>query len=173
MNGHAGSVAVMAVVALAGCSRGPGNLTGKTTHGRFGSGTASGDCAVAQAGGTVYSPSQVNLKITANPARTALVTWTMTCTESGGGAGEKSGQSTMQLPATKMLPLPAASSSCIVAANAQLHASGTLNMALYNGAVPTASPATTTAHASGTTTTEAGSASAANGSSQCGAPPYG
>jgi hypothetical protein len=122
---------------MSGCSSGVGNPTGKTTHGEFGSGNGSGDYAVAQAGGTAYSPSHLQLRLTSTPAQSALVSWTMTCTESGGGVGQKSGQSMVGLPTIEDLPLPAPSESCIVAANAQLSGSGTLNVALYNGNAPT------------------------------------
>ena len=154
MSVRAGWVAVIVVVAVAGCSPGPGNLTGKTTHGQFASGTASGDYAVAQAGGTVYSPSQVHLRLVATPPQSALVSWTMTCDESGGGVGQNSGQDTLQLPTIENLPLPAPSNSCIVAANAQLSESGTLNIALYNGNAPAASTSST-APVSTTTTSAA------------------
>jgi hypothetical protein len=88
----------------------------------------------------VHSPSKIILRLVANPAQSAVVTWAMTCDESGGGVGNKSGQSTLQLPTIETLPLPAPSDSCLVSTKAQLRSTGTLNVSLYNGAAP---PATT------------------------------
>jgi hypothetical protein len=149
---------MVASVAVAGCSAGAGNPTGKTTQGQFAQGKASGDYAVAQAGGTAYSPSHLQLRLISNPAQRALVSWTMTCTESGGGVGQKSGQSTLGLPTIEDLPLPAPSDSCIVAANAQLSGSGTLNVALYNGNVPAAASTSPASEAGGGSATSSASA---------------
>lgn len=95
------------------------------------SGRASGDYAVAQASGTVAGPSQIELRVSATPAQSATVSWTMLCAETGGGAGSKSGQSDRALPTTEILPLPAPSDSCDVAANAQITGSGKVLIAIY------------------------------------------
>jgi hypothetical protein len=53
------------------------------------------------------------------------------CDESGGGVGSKSGQATLSLPGTEVLPLPAASHSCDVTANVQISGSGHVTVAIY------------------------------------------
>jgi hypothetical protein len=77
--------------------------------------------------------SHLQLRLVSTPAQSALVSWTMTCSESVGGVGQKSGQSTLGLSTIEDLALPAPSDSCIVAANAQLSGSGTRTVVLYNG----------------------------------------
>jgi hypothetical protein len=98
--------------------------------GSVGSGHASGDFAVAQASGTVANPSRIELRVVASPPQAATVTWTMVCQEAGGGVGSKSGQTTLQLPTTESLPLPAPSNSCDVSVNSQLSGSGVLQIAI-------------------------------------------
>ena len=95
-------------------------------------GHASGEYAIAQASGTASNPSRLALDLAATPAQSAKVSWTLVCQESGGGVGSKSGQSTLQLPTTSTLPLPAPSESCIVSANAQLSGSGTVKISIYD-----------------------------------------
>lgn len=68
---------------------------GLPTHGRFATSQASGDYAVAQTSGTVNGPTQVQFVIAATPAQQATGTWTLVCNENSGGAGSKSGQSTV------------------------------------------------------------------------------
>lgn len=146
-----------AITAAAGCGTpSPANPLGKTTHGKFASGTAAGSYAVAQAAGSVNSPSRIQLRLVANPEQSALVSWTMTCNESSGGVGNKSGQSTLQLSTIETLPMPARSDHCIVSSNAQLHGSGNLTISLWNGSalpVPSASPTTATNTSNTATTT--------------------
>jgi hypothetical protein len=174
------SVTAAAVIAsVTGCSRGLANPTGKSAQGEFASGSASGDYAVAQTSGTVYSPSGLRLRLVASPAQSALVTWTLTCNESGGGVGQKSRQSTLEIPAIETLSQAATSERCIVAANAQLNQSGTLNISLHNGAAPavsaspTTTPTSTPAVGPSASTTATTAADTARGSVHCGAPPYG
>ena len=95
-----------------------------------GSGHAEGEYAIAQASGESNDPSQIALKLNATPAQSAQVSWDLVCQESGGGVGNKSGQSTLSLPTTEPLPTPSGSESCTVSANAQLSGNGTIEITI-------------------------------------------
>jgi len=93
-------------------------------------GHASGEYAVAYTSGTFHHPSQIVLNVSASPAQAGSVDWNVVCFEKSGGVGRQEGHSTLQLPASKTLPLPAPSNSCIASANVQLSKTGTVTISL-------------------------------------------
>ncbi|MDA8297278.1 MAG: hypothetical protein M0004_11955 [Actinomycetota bacterium] len=93
-------------------------------------GHAAGDYAIAQASGTANAPHRIAIAVSATPPQSGTVSWNLVCSEKSGGVGSKSGQSTIHLPGTLNAPLPAPSQSCLVAANVQLQASGTVTIAI-------------------------------------------
>jgi len=93
-------------------------------------GHASGEYAVAYTNGTFRRPSQITLTVSASPAQSGSVDWNVVCFEDSGGVGREEGHSTMQLPTTKSLPLPAPSVSCIGSADVQLSKTGTVTISL-------------------------------------------
>jgi hypothetical protein len=93
-------------------------------------GHASGEYAVAYTSGTFHDPPQIVLNVSASPAQAGSVDWNVVCFEDSGGIGREEGHSTMSLPTSKTLTLPAPSHSCIGSANVQLSKSGTVSISL-------------------------------------------
>jgi hypothetical protein len=145
-------------------------LSGRPTHGQFATGQASGNYAVAQAAGTVVSPSDVEFAINATPAQHTSATWTEVCNESGGGAGSKSGQSTVQAPTVLTLPRPPGSYKCLVSVNSQLSGSGRVVVSLFNGGAPVYASATGGQTSTATSTLSAGTTPATSAPTASSAP---
>jgi hypothetical protein len=91
---------------------------------------ATGQYAVAETNGTFKDPARIVLTLDASPPQNATVYWGIVCSELGGGVGQKKVQTTLKLPTSETLPLPAPSSSCIVSANGQLSGTGTLKISI-------------------------------------------
>jgi hypothetical protein len=97
----------------------------------IGTGKASGDYAVAQASGTVENPGIIRVKVTATPRQKVNVTWSMVCSQPGGGAGSKDGQFTARTTVTRTLSKPASRvTDCSVSALAQLPDGGKIRITL-------------------------------------------
>ncbi|MEA2196455.1 MAG: hypothetical protein QOJ25_506 [Solirubrobacteraceae bacterium] len=100
------------------------------TAARVVSGQASGEYAVAYTSGTFHNPSKITLDVAASPSQPGSVDWNVVCFELSGGIGRKEGRATVQLPTTKILPLPAPSHTCIGSANVQLSKTGTVTISI-------------------------------------------
>lgn len=97
----------------------------------FGEGEASGDFALASADGTIDAPQEIRVLIGATPEQEVQVTYTATCTQGGGGAGNTDDQFTETTPIDKTIELPADDvTSCIVAASGQLQEGGDIRVRL-------------------------------------------
>jgi hypothetical protein len=107
-----------------------GGTTPAAPSTRVVAGHASGEYAVAYTSGTFHDPSQIVLQVSVSPAQPGSVDWNVVCFEKSGGIGRLEGHSTMSLPTTKTLPLPAPSHSCIGSANVQLSKTGTVTISL-------------------------------------------
>ena len=110
--------------------QGPGSGGGVTTPTRAVSGQGTGEYAVAYTGGNFQHPSQISLHVSASPAQKGSLVWNVVCYEDSGGIGRLEGRATIDLPATKTLPLPAPSHTCTVSANVQLSKSGTVMISI-------------------------------------------
>ena len=95
-----------------------------------------GRLAVAQARGTIVSPSRVNIRVSAAPKQTVRVNWQLGCFKerrSRIGTGEYR----TRTPDTRGIRLPVqGANSCIVTASAQLtrsDRSGRIKVAVYSG----------------------------------------
>jgi hypothetical protein len=91
---------------------------------------ATGEFAVAHTNGTFRRPTRIVLKVAASPSQNGSVFWTLVCSEDGGGVGHKQAQTTVQLPTSETLPIPAPSTYCIASANVQLSKSGTVTISI-------------------------------------------
>jgi hypothetical protein len=142
MRRYRATFSVIGVMALlsAGCG-GIGsvaNLGHTATRGRFASGSATGDYAIAQAAATAYDPGDLQVYVDASSAQQASVTVATTCLENAGGAGSKEQQKeSVSVPAVVSVQYPRGSVQCIVAANSQLSQGGTVTVELFNGGAPT------------------------------------
>jgi hypothetical protein len=92
--------------------------------------SATGQYAVAHINGSFRHPSQIVLKVDASPAQKGSVFWTIVCSEISGGVGHGQAQTTMQLPTSATLPIPAPSKYCIASANVQLSNSGKVTISI-------------------------------------------
>ena len=111
------------------------------THGRFASGSASGDYAVAQAVGIAYDPKNLQVYVDASSPQQASITYATVCLENSGGAGSKEQQKTStEVPAVVKVQYPAGSVQCTLSANSQLSQGGSVKVELYNGGAPNVQP---------------------------------
>jgi hypothetical protein len=96
----------------------------------FASKSASGDFAIALAGGKANHPQRLAVRVRTKPAQRVSVSWTMVCSK-GLGAGSKSGQFKAAAPLLRALKMPMRHpDDCIVSASAQLDRSGSVRVAL-------------------------------------------
>jgi hypothetical protein len=92
--------------------------------------SASGDFAIALAGGTVKHPGRITVKVTASPRQRVSVTWNMVCGK-GTSAGSKSGDFKARAPVIRALRQPMRNpDNCTVSASAQLDKGGRVTVAL-------------------------------------------
>jgi hypothetical protein len=124
------AAAVAAAVAGTTSTPTPAATTPSAPHTRVVAGHATGEYAVAYTNGTFRRPSQIILTVDASPAQPGSVDWNVVCFEDGGGVGREEGHSTIPLPTTKTLSLPAPSNYCIGSANVQLSKSGSVTISL-------------------------------------------
>jgi hypothetical protein len=92
--------------------------------------SASGDYAIALAGGRAAKPTAMYLRVLARPNQGVSANWTMVCSK-GLGAGSKSGGFKARTPVTRRLRMPMTRpSSCILSGSAQLNRSGRVTVLL-------------------------------------------
>ncbi len=108
--------------------------TSRETHvsKTFASGKASGEYAIAQAGGTTHFPRSVYVVVHTSTPQEVHVSWTLVCSEGSGiSAGSKSGQFSATTPVRRRLELPSRENdSCVGSANSQLTSSGDVTISL-------------------------------------------
>jgi hypothetical protein len=95
-----------------------------------------GRLAVAQARGTIVSPSRVTIRVSAAPKQTVRVNWQLGCFKER-RARYGAGEYRTRAPSTKSIALPVSGAkSCIATASAQLtrsDRSGRIKVAVYSG----------------------------------------
>jgi hypothetical protein len=123
-------IAAAGTLATAATTTNVGGTAPAAPTSRVVTGNASGEYAVAYTSGTFHNPSQILLTVSASPAQPGTVDWNVVCFEDSGGIGREEGHSTISLPVTKTLALPAPSHSCIGSANVQLSKTGTVTISL-------------------------------------------
>ncbi len=124
-----GAILALAVPASASLAHGGGaSVDNKTV--RFATCHSSGDFAICTASGTANNPLYIRVHVKASPNQHVSGDWDMTCTK-GTGAGGSHGTVSGMTPRAKKLRLPFANpDSCIVAADAQLSGSGSIEVYL-------------------------------------------
>ena len=93
--------------------------------------TATGDNADATIDPVAYYLGPEELVVQASPPQVGVLTWDITCDESGGGTADSGAQqATIEFPATQALTLPTqnASGGCSIFADAQLNGAGTVTI---------------------------------------------
>jgi hypothetical protein len=124
-----GAILALAVPASASLARGSGvSVDNKTV--RIGTCHSSGDFAICTASGTAKHPLYIRVHVKASPNQHISGAWDMTCSK-GTGAGGTHGTVSGTTPRAKRLRMPFANpDSCIVAADAQLSGSGSIEVYL-------------------------------------------
>ena len=97
---------------------------------RIGSCRSSGGFAICTASGSANNPLYIRVHVKASPNQHISGAWDMTCSK-GSGAGGTNGTISGTTPRAKRLRMPFANpDSCIVAADAQLSGSGSIQVYL-------------------------------------------
>jgi hypothetical protein len=92
--------------------------------------SASGDFAIALAGGRAKKPTALYMRVLARPNQRVDANWTMVCGK-GFGAGSKSGRFAYRTPVTRRLRMPMTRpDDCTVSGSAQLKRSGRVTVLL-------------------------------------------
>lgn len=92
--------------------------------------SASGDSAIAIAGGQARKPTALYLRVLARPNQRVNANWTLVCSK-GLGAGSKSGSFSSGTPVTRRLRMPMTRpSGCVVSGSGRLRRSGRVTVLL-------------------------------------------
>jgi hypothetical protein len=91
---------------------------------------AKGQYALASTDAEITSPSKIQVLVTSKPSASGLVQWTMECTKKSGTLTKTTGKKTVKLPGAVKVKVPSSFSSCILAANVELGASGTVYISI-------------------------------------------
>ena len=125
----AGMSAILALAVPAWASQAhAGRVDNRTVQ--IGSCRSSGDFAICTASGSANHPLYIRVHVKANPNQHISGAWDMTCSK-GSGAGGTNDTIRGTTPRAKRLRMPFANpDSCIVAADAQLSGSGSIQVYL-------------------------------------------
>jgi hypothetical protein len=91
---------------------------------------ATGQYALASTDAEITSPSKIQVLATSKPRASGLVQWPMECTKKSGTLSKTTGKKTVELPGAVKVKVPSSFSSCILAANVELGASGTVYISI-------------------------------------------